>query len=127
SGEMYSTRQRRLGSAGGGAAASRSSAHKNAASVLPDPVGAMTRESSPLPMAVQACAWAWVGSAKTAVNQALVAGEKFSSDWVLTWLSGMFPSCPGPLTFRPPPPPSHLSPERTASAQLFTVTGPRRP
>ena len=36
-----------LRSAGGGAAASRSIAHRNAASVLPDPVGAMTSVSSP--------------------------------------------------------------------------------
>ncbi len=110
SGEMYSTRQRRLGSAGAGAAASRSSAHKKAASVLPDPVGAMTSVSSPLPIAVQAWAWAGVGSAKTAVNQALVAGEKFSSDSVVTWLSGMFPSCPAPLTFLSARDPSQLSP-----------------
>ena len=53
-GEMYSTRHRRLGSVGGGVAASRSSAHRNAASVLPEPVGAMTSVSSPLPMAVHA-------------------------------------------------------------------------
>ena len=56
SGEMYRTRHRRFGSAGGGVAASRSSAHRKAASVLPDPVGAMTSVSSPLPIADQACA-----------------------------------------------------------------------
>ncbi len=56
SGEMYSTRQRSFGSSGAGATASRSSAHRNADSVLPDPVGAMTRVFSPLPIAAQACA-----------------------------------------------------------------------
>ena len=42
------------GSAGEGVAASRSSAHRNAASVLPEPVGAMTSVSSPLPIAAHA-------------------------------------------------------------------------
>ncbi len=56
SGEMYSTRQRCAGSAGGGSVASLSIAHKNAASVLPDPVGAMTSAFSPLPIAFHA--WA---------------------------------------------------------------------
>ena len=110
SGETYSTRQRRFGSAGTGAAASRSSAHRKAASVLPDPVGAMTSVSSPLPIAVQACACACVGAAKTAVNQALVAGEKFSSDSMTSWLSGMVPSCPAPLTVRSASAPPQLSP-----------------
>ncbi len=54
SGEMYSTRQRSAASAGVGSVASLSIAHKNAASVLPDPVGAMTSTFSPSPMAFQA-------------------------------------------------------------------------
>ena len=49
-------------------------AHRNAASVLPDPVGAMTRVLSPSAMADQACACAGVGSAKVPVNQFRVSG-----------------------------------------------------
>ena len=72
SGETYSTRVRCFGSGGGGTAASLSIAHKNAASVLPDPVGATTSVSSPLPMARQAPACACVGSANAPSNQARV-------------------------------------------------------
>ena len=79
SGETYSTRVRCFGSGGGGTAASLSIAHKNAASVLPDPVGATTSVSSPLPMARQAPACAGVGSANAPSNQARVAGENPSS------------------------------------------------
>ena len=42
SGLTYSTRHRRIGSSGTGRAASRSSAERNAANVLPEPVGATT-------------------------------------------------------------------------------------
>ena len=79
SGEMYSTRQRCFGSAGAGSLASLSMAHKNAARVLPDPVGAMTRVCLPWPIALQASACADVGSAKAAVNQALVAALNSAS------------------------------------------------
>ena len=61
SGETYSTRQRWAGSSGAGAAARRSSAQRNAARVLPDPVGAMTRVCLPLLIDSHACtcaAWA---------------------------------------------------------------------
>ncbi len=75
SGETYSTRQRFLGSAGGGVEASWSRAARNAASVLPDPVGATTSTSEPAPMARQAPAWAAVGAEKAPVNQPRVAGE----------------------------------------------------
>ena len=54
SGLTYSTRQRRIGSSGIGSAASRSSAERNAASVLPDPVGATTRVWAPSAIASQA-------------------------------------------------------------------------
>ena len=70
---------RRFGSAGGGTAASLSIAHKNAASVLPEPVGATTSVSSPLPIARHAPAWACVGSANAPSNHARVAGENPSS------------------------------------------------
>ena len=43
-------------------------AHRNAASVLPDPVGAITRVLSPSAMASQASACAVVGAAKVLVN-----------------------------------------------------------
>ncbi len=79
SGEMYSTRQRVAGSGGAGSAASLSMAHKKAASVLPDPVGAMTSAFSPLPMAFHACAWAVVGSANASRNQDAVGSEKPAS------------------------------------------------
>ena len=98
SGEIYSTRVRCFGSCGG-TAASRSIAHRNAASVLPDPVGATTRASSPLPMARQAPAWACVGSANAPSNQARVAGENPSSAPVSGDSSVMLPYCPAPPTF----------------------------
>ena len=102
SGETYSTRVRRFGSCGGGTAASWSIAHRNAASVLPDPVGATTSVSSPLPMARQAPAWAGVGSANAPPNQARVAGENPSSASVVPVSgdsSAMLPYCPAPPTF----------------------------
>ena len=49
-------------------------AHRNAASVFPDPVGAITKVWSPSAMASQACDWAGVGVAKVPVNQRRVAG-----------------------------------------------------
>ena len=51
SGDTYSTRVERVGE---GSRASPSIAHRNAASVLPDPVGAMTRVLSPSAMAFHA-------------------------------------------------------------------------
>ncbi len=54
SGDTYSTRQRFLGSAGGGVEASWSRAARNAASVLPEPVGATTSTSEPSRMACHA-------------------------------------------------------------------------
>ena len=57
----------------GSVSASRSIAHRNAASVLPDPVGAMTSVLSPSAMADHACACASVGAAKVPVNHSLVS------------------------------------------------------
>ena len=68
-----------MGSAGGGCAASLSMAHKNAASVLPEPVGATTSVSWPLPIARHAPACACVGSANAPSNHARVAGENPAS------------------------------------------------
>lgn len=53
-GDTYRTRQRFFDSAGGGVEASRSRAARNAASVLPEPVGATTSTSEPSPIARQA-------------------------------------------------------------------------
>ena len=74
-GDTYSTRQRSFGSSGGGVVASRSSAQRNAASVLPDPVGATTSASRPAVMASHASSWAGVAASKTSPNHARVAGE----------------------------------------------------
>ena len=94
SGEMYSTRQRCFGSGGTGSVASLSMAHKNAASVLPDPVGAITSVFSARLIAVQACACAAVGSAKASVNQALVASLKPSRAELITGEgAGTYLSC----------------------------------
>ena len=54
-------------------------AHRNAASVLPDPVGAMTRVFSPSAMAYHASACAAVGAAKVPVNHSRVSGLKRAS------------------------------------------------
>ena len=70
---MYSTRQRSFGSAGAGLLASRSSAHRNAASVLPDPVGAITRVFSPPSIDDHAPACAGVGSVNAPVNHSRVS------------------------------------------------------
>ena len=74
SGEMYRTR-RRWRSGTGGAVASRSMADRNAARVLPDPVGATTRTSWSEARASQAPTWARVGAAKAPSNQPRVRAE----------------------------------------------------
>src|SRR6266567_4412361 len=104
SGEMYSTRQRLAGSGGTGSAASLSIAHKKAASVLPDPVGAMTSAFSPLPMAFHACVCAVVGSAKAPRNQDVVGSEKPASAPVAApeSCSGATPTAMPPYCREPP-------------------------
>ncbi len=92
-GETYRTRQRFLGSAGGGVEASRSRAARNAARVLPEPVGATTSTSDPSPIARQAPSCAVVGVRKAPVNHERVAGENESSA-----APAMPPSCTRPLT-----------------------------
>ncbi len=54
----------------------RSSDHKNAANVLPEPVGATTRVLSPRAIVFHACACAAVGAVNAELNQAAVIGEK---------------------------------------------------
>ncbi len=75
SGETYSTRHRRRGSSGGPSDSNRSSDHRNAARVLPDPVGATTRAWSPPPIAAHAPVCAGVGAAKAAANHSRVGAE----------------------------------------------------
>ena len=58
---------------------SESIADRNAASVLPLPVGAQMRVWSPAMMGGQPPIWAAVGSGNDAPNQARTAGEKASS------------------------------------------------
>jgi hypothetical protein len=78
SGETYRTRHRSF-ALGCDVRVRSSRAHKKAASVLPDPVGAMTSAFSPAEMACHAPICAAVGRAKTSRNQVAVAGEKTSS------------------------------------------------
>ena len=70
SGDTYRTRV--PVPAGRGSAASRSIAHRNAANVFPDPVGAMTSVLSPSAIADHASACASVGAAKVPLNHSLV-------------------------------------------------------
>ncbi len=64
---------------GVGAATSRSMPQRNAASVLPEPVGALISVCSPEAIAGHACACAAVGSAKARVNQSRTCGVKGAS------------------------------------------------
>jgi len=82
SGDTYSTlvRSGRVPPAAIASPISRSSAHRNAASVLPDPVGAEISACSPVAIAGQACDWAAVGSAKARVNQSRTWGVNADSD-----------------------------------------------
>src|SRR5215207_8556673 len=57
----------------------RSIPDRNAASVLPDPVGARIRVCSPRAMAGQPWSWAAVGHGKFASNQDRTGSEKASS------------------------------------------------
>src|SRR5512132_105517 len=74
SGETYRTRHRWL-VGGGGSVLNGSSAHRGAASVLPEPVGARIRLCSPPAIAGQPCACAAVGISNVLSNHARTAGE----------------------------------------------------
>src|SRR6185312_13350544 len=78
SGETYTSRVRRLPS-GAGSATSRSSAHKNAASVFPEPVGADSSTFSPAAIAGQALVCAAVGASKACSNHLRTLGVKLES------------------------------------------------
>src|SRR5689334_20994274 len=119
SGEMYSTRQHSFGSAGAGLLASRSSAHRNAASVLPDPVGAITRVFSPPAIDDHAPACAGVGSVNAPVNHSRVSALNPARASMPAWapavlapsgagaallvrdFAGMHPSCLALRTVQP--------------------------
>src|SRR5829696_10566439 len=72
-------RVRAPASAAGGDVTKRSIPDRNAASVLPDPVGARIRVCSPRAMAGQPWSWAAVGHGKFASNQDRTGSEKASS------------------------------------------------
>ncbi len=76
SGETYTTRTRPPSQA---PVSSRSSAHRNAASVLPLPVGALARTCSPAAMRGHTRRWASVGSPRRPANQRRISGWKSSS------------------------------------------------
>jgi hypothetical protein len=78
SGDTYKTPSRALGSTVG-LRVRRSMAHRKAARVLPEPVGATTSVSSPDAIASQAPSWARVGAANDDVNHERVGSEKSSS------------------------------------------------
>ena len=61
---------------GTGSVTSRSIAQRNAARVLPDPVGARIRVWSPAAMAGQPLAWASVGAPNVVSNHSRTEGEK---------------------------------------------------
>lgn len=63
---------------GTGSVINRSIPHKNAARVLPDPVGAKISVCSPLAIASHPCDCAAVGSGNDASNHARTAGENRS-------------------------------------------------
>src|SRR5450759_100769 len=65
--------------AGDGWRTSRSRHHRNAARVLPLPVGAWMRVWRPAAIAAQPPDWAGVGRSKTLSNQARTAGENGAS------------------------------------------------
>lgn len=64
-----------------GAVARVLSAHKKAARVFPDPVGATTNAFSPAEMADQAAICTGVGWANTSRNQVAMWGENLSKMW----------------------------------------------
>ena len=74
SGETYTTSTRSSSSPASAFRISRSMATRNAASVLPDPVGAETSVSRPAKICGQPSAWASVGPLNRPSNQARVIG-----------------------------------------------------
>ncbi len=84
SGDSLASSLRELDGRGArGSFAILSIAYRNAASVLPEPVGAEIRTCSPEAIAGHAWACAGVGSAKALLNHSRVVGLKFSRGTVL--------------------------------------------
>src|SRR5690606_4246645 len=115
-GETYSTRQRRCGSSGGGSVSNRSIAARNAASVLPDPVGATTSACSPEAIASHAPACACVGASNAPSNHARVGAEKGASGSAEAPVDVIDPFSPAAPTRRvryhprrPRPPPGYTN------------------
>lgn len=73
-------------------------AHKKAASVFPEPVGARSRVFSPRDIAGQASCWAFVGDLNVLRNQAAVTKWNTPSELDLT-LSAVFPDSTKVLTY----------------------------
>ena len=71
-GDVEDPASRLVLSAGRSLVSSRSRLHRNALSVLPEPVGATTSACCPAPIASHAPTWAGVGSANAAANQVRV-------------------------------------------------------
>ncbi len=73
-------------------------AQKNAASVLPDPVGARINVWSPALIASHPCSWAAVGPANDDENHSRAAGEKRSRTATPRAYAGAATTFPGQLT-----------------------------
>ena len=82
---------------------SRSMAHRNAASVLPVPVGAHTSAWSPAAMAGQPSDWGAVGAANVDVNQARVGSEKAARASATTPTPYRRPTTPADVAHSQPP------------------------
>src|SRR5581483_5828059 len=79
-GEMYRTSVRSWRSPANALRTSRSMQARNAASVLPDPVGAEIRVVRPARMCGQPCSWGSVGVPNRRTNHSLTSGCAHSSD-----------------------------------------------
>ena len=77
-------------------------AHRNAASVLPVPVGAHTSVWSPAAMAGQPSAWGAVGAANVDVNQARVGEAKAARSSAATPTPYRGPAAPAAVAHAQP-------------------------
>ena len=91
-------------------------AHRNAASVLPDPVGAMTRVFFPPAMASHASACAAVGAANVPVNHSRVSGLKRSSGSMERHIAMVPPPTDKPAISARQPSPSVVSAPKSLGA-----------
>src|SRR5271157_4041598 len=102
---------------------SRSSAARNAASVLPDPVGATISVFRPAAMAGQPSRCAGVGSPSASRNQAATGGKNRART-----SSSSSPSSSGAITYRSPSPDDPHFPDRVATLLIVSqnATGGKR-